>query len=74
MKTKQYKVRIDRSHYRGTQQNTSREIVGDLEYIKQYFGAAGKTVKSVLKNVNKEFDRRYAACYSGCTATLVEAI
>ncbi len=69
---KEFKVKIERIYHRGHQQNSSREIVGDLQYIQKYFGVDGKTIKSVLKSVNKNYDYRYGCSYTTCTASLVE--
>lgn len=70
---KQYKLIIERVNFRGPDRSSRRQIEGDLDYLRKYFGIGCHTVKELVSKANKEYARREAASYTATIVNLVEA-
>jgi len=70
---KQYKLIIERVNFRGPDRSSQRQVEGDLDYLRKYFGIASRTVKELVSKANKEYARREAFSYTSTIVNLVEA-
>lgn len=70
---KQYKLIIERVKFRGPDHSYRRQIEGDLDYLRKYFGIECRTVKELVSKANKEYARRHAASTTATIVSLIEA-
>lgn len=80
---KQYTIILEKIISRGTDNGRQpREVTGDLEYLKNYFanscrnrsGEIPKTIKSLVKNIQRSYEDREAACYNRTFVELKKSV
>ena len=57
MDDKKYTIEV--SHTR----KPTREVVGTLDELNEYFGLSAKTARSLVSQVQKMYEKREAACF-----------